>query len=132
MKKFPKFLLKVLIAWAIIFATSFLDGEGTVLQRAGASLVMAVIVVVVFSNPKVFENAPSVEEIRPRSTGMTSCKKCGYLGAGTGFCTRCGSNFVAEITPRTEIISCMKCGYLGAGTGFCTRCGWNRVRTIRR
>lgn len=132
MKKFPKFLLKVLIAWAIIFAASFLDGDGTVLQRAGAALVMAVIAVAAFSSPKAIANAPSAGEIRPHSTGMISCKKCGYLGVGSGFCTRCGSTFVAEITNRTEIISCMKCGYLGAGSGFCTRCGWNRVRTIRK
>jgi len=68
-----------------------------------------------------------------KDTGLMSCKKCGYLGVGSGGgCPRCGWTYTEKIKTDTTIISCPDCGYLGAGPdGACPRCGHTRAKKIK-
>ncbi len=123
---------KVLIflgIWVAVFLISFLGGEEMpFLMRIGATLVMAILATLVWLFPSTGNRNVSNGVSMP----IISCRKCGYYGAGSGACPKCGWTVTDKITPSTPIISCTKCGYVGAGTApYCPKCGWNRAKRIK-
>ena len=121
MKKHAERFLKIMLAsWGIIFIWALIDGEGDVPQRAGAAFAFAVIIAVLLTLAPLGgadETCRPVDwsRYKPRDTGMISCRKCGYLGAGHTVCPRCGWNRTDKITSQAKMMSCLKCGYLGGG-----------------
>ena len=126
-----KFIAVFGIMWIIIFIISFFTAEVdiTIRERITYTLPFAMI-----AAAGVFFSDNEKPYAGKKDTGLMSCKKCGYLGAGVGgICPRCGWNYTEKITNQTTIVSCRACGYLGAGVpGYCTRCGSNRVVKINK
>lgn len=137
MKKTTKTIIIILvIAFAVLCVLAAVGDENNVAKEilsfigAGAFLIVGFVVYALFSG--LVENGSANHTHKERDSGMISCKKCGYLGVGHGFCPRCGWNRIEKITSGSSMISCMKCGYLGVGYGSCPRCGWNRIRKITK
>lgn len=124
-----KFLLTTAVLWAILLLVFFVfEIEDDVGVTFGTSFTLAAFFAILIQ-AKAWGSPP---QNKPK-TNLVSCKRCGYLGAGTsGYCPKCGWNSTVEITETTRMISCKKCGYLGAGGGICPRCGWNDVEEIKQ
>ena len=127
------------IACPIVFVITFFTGSEylTMPMRIGGSVGIAAIfsIGVVFGGDS-FSSSGRHNRSRNMFGGeekMISCRKCGYLGAGSGsYCPKCGWNVATEIKEDTHIVSCPKCGFLGAGVGsLYPKCGWNVARRVR-
>ena len=124
-----KKILIFLVIWGVVFLISFFGSEEMpFLMRIGATGVMAIFAALVWRFPSTGNrNVP-----KGVSTSIISCRKCGYYGAGSGACPKCGWSVTDKITYDTPIISCRKCGYVGAGTApYCPKCGWNLAKRIK-
>lgn len=123
-----KFLAYTGILWVVLFVLSFVVGlDLTPFQRVGGTLVFSAVIIL-----WIAAGCPVVESNKPRETGISSCRKCGFLGVAYGSCPRCGSTMVDKITTETKVISCRKCGFLGAGFGTCPRCGSTVVDVVKK
>jgi len=128
-KKLVKMGIALCIVWIGIFFLSFWGGEEMPFYlRAFATFFMATVGVLGYYSI----DGPVKREKTEFTTPMISCRKCGYFGAGSGICPRCGWGSADKIAPYTKMISCQKCGYIGAGSeGYCPKCGWNRIKRIK-
>lgn len=135
MKRPGKILIIGLVVTLIILCVwASVGGEDNIAKEILSFIGAAVFVVGGLAVSALFSNftqkGGSAYTHKGQDSGLISCKKCGYIGAGHGFCPRCGWNRTEKITSGSNMISCMKCGYLGVGYGSCPRCGWNRIRKI--
>ena len=130
-KKVLDFMTMYFVIFTVVLVLTliFKLDEFSFWPLAGSSAIFASIIALLLTLP-VSSNNRRTHIVRFHKTGFISCKKCGYIGVGSGHCTRCGSNFIEPITESTSLISCRKCGYIGAGSGFCTRCGSTWVEKI--
>lgn len=130
-KLLKSIIIWFLVVWSAMIVLIVFNDDGTMDLK---TLCLGSFLYAIFIGPMValiihcykYNIHVDIKRNKPIDTGLISCKKCGYLGAGTsGFCQRCGWNWTEKITSETSMVSCPKCGYLGAGVpGHCTRCGY--------
>jgi len=129
-EKIVGIIIAVVVAWGAILAFALITGEaeGDFDRVALSAFLLAVIAVAGF----ITGGDKPVTGRKCRGKHLISCMKCGYIGAGSGSCPRCGWNRTRKLTAHTTIVSCKKCGYLGAGSGSCPRCGSNWAEIINK